>query len=189
MAMMVVGAMAAVLGVAWLLSDAESPATTVPEAVSTTAAVTDGSVATVEDLLASSPTAVTTAPVTDDSVATTAEPPSTTMVMQETLEEFVAAFGGATDADDFDFLWSRIHPAVIERAGGDEELCRAWVEREILALGDYRLLEVVDGPVPFGELENVYTVAISFTFEGESFDGIGQYVAVDGRFLWLGQCR
>jgi hypothetical protein len=189
MVMMVVGAALTVLGVAWLLSDGESPPTSVPEAVSTTAAVTDGSVATVEDLLAGSPTATTSAPVTDDSVAPTTGPPRTTMAMQETLEQFVAAFGTATEADDFDFLWSRIHPAVIERAEGDEELCRAWVEREILALGDYQLLEVVDGPAPFGDLENVYTVAISFTFEGESFDGIGQYVAVDGRFLWLGQCR
>lgn len=186
--MMVAGAVLTVVGVGMSLADAEvQPATTVVATPTTTLAVTDGSVATVEDLLVGSPTTVPAATTTSPSSGTGS--PSSTIVLEETIEEFVAAFGAATEAGDFDFVWSRMHPAVIDRADGDEELCRAWVEREILALSDYELGEVIEGPVAFGELEDVFTVAITFTFEGEPFDGIGQYAVVDGRFLWLGQCR
>ena len=196
--MMVAGAVVTIIGVALFLSDADAPpTTTVPAAAATTTVpVTDDSVATVEDLLASSPTVTTSTTVPEEAVTaddpvdtTTTAPPPSTLALEETLEEFVAAFAAATEADDFDFVWSRMHPAVIERADGDEALCRAWVEREILALDDYALLDLIEGPAPFGDLDNVFTVAVTFSFQGEDFDGIGQYVADDGRLLWLGQCR
>ncbi len=189
--MMLMGVVLVVFGVVgWVLSGPDEEGSPEPPlAVATTLAsapVTDDSVATLDDFeLDLTPTSTTPPPVTDDSAPT---PPST-LVLVETIEEFVSAFAAATEADDFDFVWSRMHPAVIERADGDEALCRAWVEREILALSDYELLDVIDGPAPLGEVPDVFTAAISFTFGGESFDGIGQYAAVDGRFTWLGLCR
>lgn len=190
--MMLTGVALVVFGVVgWVLSGSDEEGS--PEAplavattVTTTTPVTDDSVATLDDFeLDLTPTSTTTPPVTDGSAPT----PTSTPVLEETIEEFVGAFAAATEADDFEFVWSRMHPAVIERADGDEALCRAWVEREILALSDYQLLDVIDGPAPLGEIPDVFTAAISFTFEGESFDGLGQYAVVDGRFTWLGLCR
>lgn len=136
-------------------------------------------------------TTTATSPATTTSlITTTTSPPTTTMTLEEaeTVEEFVLLFAAALEERDFDFVWQRLHPEVVEIGG--EDLCRAWVESEIMALSDYTLHEVTGGPETVNGIPDVYSAAVSFTYQGQVFDdGSGQYALVDGTFRWLGVCR
>lgn len=83
------------------------------------------------------------------------------------------------------------------RTGFGDDLCRDWIEREILALSEYmltgaatipepRTLRVGDTEVPVG----AYIEApVSFVFQGQSFDSTATFVLRDGRLFWIGTCR
>ncbi|MGH3650673.1 MAG: hypothetical protein ACRDU9_08185 [Acidimicrobiia bacterium] len=146
--------------------------------------------------ITSSATTTTTVSTTSTSATSTTSmmATTTTTVPVETAEEFVAAFAAAVDADDADFLFSRLHPVVVEIHG--EELCRAWIAEEIVALSDYRLTAEPSAPArqliqtPAGEREvDVISAPVSFTFQGESFETTATLSLVDGVMHWLGECR
>lgn len=184
-ALMVAGAVAVVVGVVGYLGSSSSdgvagepgPTTSVTTA---TAQVTTTTLTT------------TIAPPSTTTVVTTTVAPATTTSMvfeaEETVEEFVRMFATALEEGDLDFIWQRLHPEVV--AAGGEDLCRAWVENEIMALSDYTLYEVTGGPETVNGIPDVYSAAVSFTYQGQVFDdATGQYALVDGTFRWLGACR
>jgi hypothetical protein len=163
------------------------PTTTAPEAVSTT---TTSTVVM---------TTITLAPLvtTTSLTSTTSSTTSTTAgnATSETVEEFVVAFAAAIAASDVDFLFERLHPAVV--GGFGPALCRSWIEGEILLLGDYKLAGPVEGPrdqtfttpAGTGTIADAFSAPVSFVFQGQSFDGEGGFALVDGIVMWLGQCR
>lgn len=143
------------------------------------------------------PSTTTTAavPPSTSTSTTTAPTTTTTTVPPETVEGFVVAFGTALDADDLDFVFSRLHPAVIDAYG--EDLCLAWTEREILALENYQMTgthtelgrSTVDLPGGAVPVEELFEVPISFVFQGSSFEDTASYAREDGIVFWLGNCR
>jgi hypothetical protein len=143
------------------------------------------------------------APTTTSTTSTTAAPSTTTTLAATTtsvlgtgdVEAFVASYRAALDDDDVAFLVNRLHPAV--KSGYGEELCNAWVEREIAHLGDYELTGPLAGPrtetfvmgTGSFEVTDVFSGPISFTFQGSSFDGQADFAVLDGVIYWLGVCR
>ena len=117
------------------------------------------------------------------------------MPTPETVEEFVDSYAAAIAAGDVGFLFDRLHPAAVGGFGAD--LCRAWIDGEILALGDYRLTGAVEGPLEqsfttpagTGLIENAFRAPVSFVFQGQEFDAFAGFALVDGEMRWLGQCR
>ncbi len=101
----------------------------------------------------------------------------------------------AIESGDVDFLVERLHPAVTGGFGPD--LCRSWIEAEILQLRDYEITGPIDGPhdqtftSPAGEgtIENVFSVPTSFTFQSQQFETDAGFALVDTVMHWLGQCR
>ena len=187
--MMGVGVVLMVWGfVAWVgMDDGASPTpTTVAEAIPTepTAASTTAPVPTTS----TAPAPTTVAPTETTTTTTEASTTTITTVPEETLEGFVALFATALDDGDTEFIWSRLHPQVVEEGG--EALCRDWVEREIMALSDYTLVDPGGPPETIAGIPNVVSATVSFVFQGQTFDdGVGQFSLVDGTFRWLGVCR
>ena len=111
------------------------------------------------------------------------------------MEDFLVAFAAAIAAGDVDYLFDRLHPAVV--GGYGPELCRTWIEVEILQLVDYQLTGPVEGPVgqPFttpagtGTIEDAYSAPVSFVFQGQLFDVVGGFALIDSEMHWLGECR
>lgn len=140
-------------------------------------------------------TTVTSTTISRAATTTTTSLATTTTVRPETVEEFVALFAAALDAGDRDFLMTRLHPAVVD--GFSDEVCEAWVGREIMGLSDYRLTEEPSGPIDKNvtvagqsvTIHDVYTAPVSFTFQGQSFDSSADFSVVDGVVHWLGSCE
>jgi len=117
------------------------------------------------------------------------------VVLAETVEEFVERFAAAIAASDVEFLFDRLHPAVIGGFGPD--VCRNWVEAEILQFSDYELAGPAEGPrdqsfstpAGTGVIENAFSAPIRFTFQGQGFDAEGGFALIDTEMYWLGQCR
>lgn len=141
------------------------------------------------------PSSTTTSTTTEGSTTTTSAPTTTTTTAEvETVEEFVAAFAAATASDDAGFLFQRLHPVVLEVY--DPELCRGWVEREIVGLEDYRLVGEVTETVrsfdtPSGPVtvDPVYLAEVAFVFQGQPFQASGLYAPLEGEMRWFGECR
>jgi hypothetical protein len=136
-----------------------------------------------------STTAVTTTPTTTTPTTTT---PSTIAVRPpaELIAAFVDDYVAAIESGDVDFLLDRLHPAVLDQF--DTELCRTFIEREILALRNYRLTGDIEGPTPEsigGRDFESYSAPIAFDFQGESFDGGASWGLVDGEVRWFTTCR
>lgn len=139
-------------------------------------------------------TTTTTAPV-ETTTSTTEPPTTTTTVAPETVEEFVEAFSTALESGDREFVGDRLHPIIYE--GWGEDLCAAWIDREIMTLSDYTLVEVTSGPLdatvstPNGSVPvaDVFTSDVTFTFQGQSFESVGSFALLEGLMYWLGQCR
>ena len=135
------------------------------------------------------------APTTTSSSTTTLPTTTTTTRPPESIDDFVLAFREALDANDLDFVFSQLHPAVIEDYG--EDLCRTWTEREILALEEYRIT------APYSELgettmnlpggavlvDELFEVPISFVFQDQFFEDNASYAREAGVVYWLGNCR
>ena len=153
-----------------------------PEPTTTTSI---GSTTTTTSLAPTSTTTTTTLPAT---TTTTTTPP-------ETLEEFVVAYRAALDDDDVAFLVSRLHPRIIEIQG--EELCRAWVEREVVNLNDYQIVGEISGPAdemftaPDGSqfaIADTFSTTVTFTIQGENFESEAGFALVESVMHWLGTC-
>jgi hypothetical protein len=70
---------------------------------------------------------------------TPTEPPPEAPDPEAEIEWFARLFAFATEAGDADFLFDRLHPAVVLRDG--EAACRAFVKGTILQIQDYRINE------------------------------------------------
>ena len=140
----------------------------------------------------SPPATPTIAPTT---TATTTPPTTTTAVPPPSIEEFIAEYAGATESGKTGFLFERLLPGVVDVLGAD--LCRGFVENEITAIRDYRLTGIVSGPFARSlnvgsvqiNVDDYYEAPVSFTFQGQSFDAIAAFVAIDGLVYWIGECR
>ncbi len=165
---------------------APAPATTAPVTTSTTT-----STVLMTTITLAPPVVTTSSSTTTSSTTSTAAPSSTA----ETVEEFVVAFAAAIAANDVDFLFDRLHPAVV--GGFGPALCRSWIEGEILLLGDYALAGPVEGPrdqsfttpAGTGTIVDAFAAPVSFVFQGQSFDGEGGFAQIGNDMFWLGQCR
>lgn len=133
------------------------------------------------------PTTSTTAPPASTTTSTGAPAPS--------IIGFIAEYAAATESGDADFLFDRLLPGLRDAFGPD--LCRSWVEREILAISGYTLTGEVSGPTSrtlvVGEAElstsQYFEGPVSFTFQGQSFDTVAQWVIEDEQVYWIGDCR
>lgn len=138
------------------------------------------------------PTSTTTStPATTSTTSTT----STTTVAPPSVTDFVEAYAAAVEQGDADFLFDRLLPDLTGAFG--EQLCRGWIEREILALSDYEITGDITGPLSrtlsVGDtaipVENYFEGPVSFTFQGQSFDAQAAWVIADGQVYWVGECR
>jgi len=156
----------------------------------TTTTTTTTTTAAPETTTTEAPTTTTTtsAPTTTTTTTTTTEPPPS-------VEEFISAYATATEGGDADFLFDRLLPQLRDEFGAD--LCRTWVEREILAISGYQLTGEIAGPTSrtlnVGETaiptDDYYEAPVVFTFQGQSFDTTAQWVVQDGQVYWIGVCR
>ena len=79
----------------------------------------------------------------------------------------------------------------------DADLCRSYIEREMLTLGDYKLTGPVEGPISRTYATNdgnvtvdqAYDAPVSFTFQGQSFNATGGFAIEGGQVYWFTQCR
>ncbi len=142
-----------------------------------------------------SPTTTTTTTTTSPTTTTTTTRTTTTIVQPESVEEFVVLFALAIGAGDVEFLLDRLHPAAVGGFGLD--LCRDWIEVEILQLGDYQLTGPAEGPrdqsfttpAGTGTIADAFSAPVSFIFQGQLFDAEGDFALIDTEMYWLGQCR
>jgi hypothetical protein len=111
------------------------------------------------------------------------------------INDFVGRFVQALDEDDTGFLLQTLHPKLLEAYGQD--LCSAWIEREIVTLEGYELTGDPVGPTtrrsetPSGtvEISGTYEAPVSFTFGGRQFDSKAGFALAGGSVYWLGVCR
>lgn len=136
------------------------------------------------------PTSQTTGPKPPETSPPTTSPPTTTN--SRSVETFVVEYAAALDRDDIAFLLDRLHPVVISAYGAD--LCRDWIEREIVTLEGYRLTGPVLGPsplrvaIPDGEtvIDDAFSAPVSFVFQGSTVDAEAGFASIDGVIHWLG---
>ena len=159
----------------------------------------DGGTPTAANTTTSPATSPTTSPTTTTTTSptttTTTSPTTTTILQPESVEEFVVLFALAIGAGDIEFLLDRLHPAAVGGFGLD--LCRNWIEAEILQLGDYQLTGPAEGPrdqsfttpAGTGTIADAYSAPVSFTFQGQLFDAEGDFALIGTEMYWLGQCR
>jgi hypothetical protein len=198
-----VGALVVIVGIIGTVGGSDATAEARPTSSTTTTVPTTAETSTTITATSTSAT-VTTSTATSTSTTTTTSIPSTstsststttTVAPGETVEEFVTTFAAAIAAGDNAFVFGRLHPVIIESYG--EDLCRAWVDREIMALEDYTLVSVDGGPItqtfvtPAGNVtvDDYYTTTVSFTYQGQGFETIGAFAAVGPDMYFLGQCR
>ncbi len=188
------------------LSEVDAAATTEPP-TTVTAATT---VATSPDPAPSTSTAPSTQPATTSTTtptstlpttATTTTTTTTTTTMTTTtlppeglVAGFILEFGAAINDGDVAWLLERLHPAMILGYGGD--VCRGFIQDEILLLRDYSLRGAVTGPVTktletgVGSVtvDGIYEAEISFVFQGQTIDAAADFVP-EGETTWLAACR
>jgi hypothetical protein len=188
--MMGVGALVFLIGLALTLTGGDDPDDSA--AATTTNAPVE--LTTTSSATVTTTTTPSTSSTTTTTLATTTTT-TTTTIPKEPVEEFVEAFSTALAAGDREFVLERLHPQVYANWG--EDLCEAWVEREIMELSDYTLVRINSGPLaasvatPNGQITvpDVFETDVSFTFQGEGFESGGTFALIDTTMYWLGQCR
>lgn len=136
------------------------------------------------------PTTTTTSEPETTTTTSTSSATTTSVDEKALVEEFIPMYRIAIQLENVDFLFDRLHPEVLNLS--TPELCRDFIEREILALQEYEQIGPVEGPEvrDLGSgLESVYTVPVSFVFEGNSFEVTASYAVVDGEVRWFTECR
>lgn len=186
-ASMAVGGVLTVVGAVGMLT-AGDQSVAAPETIDSTTTTEPSTTSTTE------PTTTSTA----SSSTTTQAPPTTELPTTSTttlpdpadVEVFVNQFVAWIEASDSAALVGRLHPVVIEEYGVD--LCQEFVEREILALENYRSTGSVNGPEAsqFGSVDiDVYRVPVAFIFQGEEFTSDAAFAFVEGTVHWFATCR
>ena len=201
-AVMVLGLTMSVTGVVGTVAPRSTPATAAASAPSTI-----GTTATTATLFTQTPATEVSPATTSDrgaavttttlgSTTTTGPTTTTTSVVEvEAVVSFVGEFAAAIAAEDVDWLLTRMHPLVVQRYG--EALCGDYVAREIVGLGDYQVTGEVIGPIErtYSTDGGSVTIApyfeapVSFTFSGQSYDGVGGFAAIEGLLFWFTECR
>ena len=122
-------------------------------------------------------------------------PTTTTTAPAPSVEEFILAYATATTSGDSEFLFDRLLPQLVDIFGAD--ICRTFVENEIVALSEYTLTGEVSGPFSRSlnvgddqiDVDSYYEAPVRFTFQGQSFDQTATFVVADGQVYWIGACR
>jgi len=180
--LIVVGGLMAVIGlVGMLTSDDDTGLTTSPTTIGGRATTSSTSAPT---------TSATLAPTTSASSSTTTSSTTTTVTdLTSEIEAFVPQFADAITRGDIDFLYDSLHPAVLDLFS--EELCRDFIEAEILLLVEYRLTGPVTGPVDVTLGESriaTYEGPVAFRFQGQDFNSVSTFAFQDG-VRWFTECR
>ena len=191
LALLALGGILVVIGAVMLVSRGEG-ATTAETLAATATTSTANPTTTTTTTTTLAPAITTTTSLATTTTTTIAEVTTTSQPLdaQAEIESFFLGHAAAIKASDIDILMNTLHPAVIEVHG--EELSRSFIEREILALVDYRLTGGVTGPesqTVAGSTFDVYSAPVAFTFSGEDFDASADFAFENGEVRWLTQCR
>lgn len=131
-----------------------------------------------------------TTPSASEPTASSAPSPSPSASVAQ-VEEFFDEYVAAIDRGDVDFLFERLHPIVLDQPSADR--CRGFIEREILALDDYRTTGEVTGPAPEdvagNTVDEFFSVPVAFEFQGQSFESVAAFAPVEGEIRWFAECR
>lgn len=190
LALMVLGGIMVIVAIVGMIAGGGAPAEPVAASTSTSTAT---STTTRPTASTTTTPAATTTPTMTILESTTAASTTTTSVQPdpiETIEAFVPELAAMIAAGDAQGLFDTLHPAVLDAQ--DADLCRTYIEREILALVDYRLTGAITGPVPttFGSTTvDVYSGPVSFSYQGQSFDSTATFAINDGAVRWFTTCR
>lgn len=167
---------------------AASPATSVP-----TTTLPPQTTVTTASSTTTEPTTTTTAAETTTTTAA-ATTTTTTLAPEAVIATFIGEFSSAITTEDTDWLLDNLHPSII--LGYTEELCRSFIDREILELKEYTLIGDITGPVTktletgVGDVtvEGIYEAETSFVFNGKSYEAKADFV-FDDQVSWLTKCR
>lgn len=154
----------------------------------------DSTTATTEPTSTTSAQTTSTVATTTTTKAPPATTTSTTLAPDAAIAAFIGEFAAAIAAEDTEWLLDHLHPAMI--LGYGEDLCRSFINSEILELTQYMLTGSVVGPVDrtlstgVGEVtvSGIYTAETSFVFRGSQFDTKADFVLGDP-ITWLAICR
>jgi hypothetical protein len=108
---------------------------------------------------------------------------------------FIDDFSTALRTGDEEFVFTRLHPEIVAAFGAD--LCRTWIQTEIMALSDYALDGAIAGPTTGilntsnGQLAlpDRYTAPVTFGFGGQDFAATADYVLLDDFVYFTGTCE
>jgi hypothetical protein len=182
--LIVLGAIAMTVGLIGMISSGDGDTV----AVTTTAGAT-----TTSSTTTSAPTTTTTT-TTATTSTTSSTTTTTTVAVPDLIGGFADMFRDSLDGADGTFAFETLHPVVVSTFG--EELCRAYVDREVVLIRDYTLTGPIEGPTPRvfetsgGEVTvDVYTAPVTFTFQGQQVDTTGAFAIVDGEVRWFTECR
>ncbi len=174
------------------LDDGTTTSSTTTEP-STTQASTPTAAPTTTTTTTAAPSTTQTS-TTTTTTTTTEAPTTTTLAPEVAISNFVEEFSAAIAARDVDWLFERLNGSMI--LGYGEDVCRSFIEDEILLLEQYELNGAIVGPVTkslstgVGEVsvDNIYTADTSFVFQGSPFDSMADFVMGDP-ITWLAICR
>lgn len=160
----------------------------------TTTGPSDTTAASTEPASTVATPSATTTPAPTTSTTTTAPATTTTQAPDAAIAAFIGDFAAAISAQDTDWLLDHLHPAMI--LGYGEDVCRKFINDEILELKQYTLVGSVVGPVSktlstgIGDVDvsGIYTAETSFVFQGTPFDAKAEFVLGDS-ITWLATCR
>ncbi len=207
-AAMIVGLLIMFVGIIAVATGGGDDGGALQPAVSTTTTTTTTTVAPASTSTSPPTTAVattaapatTTAPTTSTTLAPTTTsttiPPTTTAEPSAAVGAFIAQFAADIADADTPALMATLNPAVV--LGSGEQLCRDFVDREILAISNYQLVGMIDGPVSKSidtvagkvTVDGIYVADVSFDFGGQTFPSQADFVVdEDGVVSWLATCR
>ena len=178
---MVLGGIVAVMGLIGMITSGDGGIREVASPTTTT----------IEDIKTTTTTSVATTTTSQVVTTTTSEVTTTTTLDAAAgIEAFVEEFAATIEREDVDSLLATLHPAVLETF--DEEICRTFIENEILLLGDYRLTGEPDGPnrQTIGSFTvDMYTGPVAFTFQGQDFESDASFAIEQTGVTWFTECR
>lgn len=149
-------------------------ATSAPPATETTTTAIETTTTDSETTTTSDPVTTATAGVFDEAAA---------------VEAFVDEFAAAIEEGDSAFLFERLHPAV--KATYEEEVCRAYIDDQLLLIGDYRRVGPVVGPFDseFGEFPiTSYEARVAFEIDDEPMETTAVFSLTEGVVRWFAEC-
>lgn len=167
-----------------------TPTTTTTTTIVDTTTTAAASTTTAAPATTAPPT-TTVAETSTTSTTTTSTTTTTPPSDDELVAAFLADYVNAIAAGDADFLEATLDPLVVAQA--DAATCRAFIERDILALTDYSATGDPDGPTTRELLgatfDRFFTVPVSFVFQGQAFDDQAAFAVVDATVTWFATCR